>query len=64
MDDGRVDSDQLHGMTYPDLEWCMQNEDILVVDLPEEKALHIAKYKTIRSKNLHKMQPIPVFLKP
>ena len=62
-EDGRVDEDQLEGMTYPDLEWCMRNIDIPVVDLPEEKALHIAKYKTIRNKNLHKMNPIPVFTK-
>ena len=62
-EDGRVDEDQLEGMTYPDLEWCMKNVDTPVVDLPEEKALYIAKYKTIRSKNLHKMNPIPVFTK-
>ena len=62
-EDGRVDSEQLNGMSYPDLEWCMQNIDAPVDTLSEQQIDNIELYKTIRSKNLHKMNPIPVFMK-
>ena len=62
-EDGRVDSDQLNGMSYPDLEWCMQNSDLPAVDMSEQQLDNIELYKTIRNKNLHKMNPIPVFTK-
>jgi len=62
-DDGRVDGDQLNGLTYPDLEWCMQNVDEPIEDMTEQQMDNIEIYKTIRSRNLHKMEPIPVFLK-
>ena len=48
-DDGRNDKDQL-GMTYVELEKAMSNKED-----PNYK-----KYLEIRSKNLHKMTPIPV----
>jgi len=32
--------------------------------LEEDEVAKVDKYNTIRSRNLHKMQPIPVFLKP
>ena len=48
-DDGRNDKDQL-GMTYVELEKAMSNKED-----PNYK-----KYLEIRSKNLHKMNPIPV----
>ena len=59
--DNRIDEDQLNGLTYPELEWCMQNIDLPVEDMTEQQMDNIELYKTIRSKNLHKMQPIPVF---
>lgn len=59
--DNRIDEDQLNGLTYPELEWCMQNIDLPVEDMTEQQVDNIELYKTIRSKNLHKMQPIPVF---
>ena len=62
-EDGRVDSEQLNGMSYPDLEWCMQNIDAPVDTLSEQQIDNIELYKTIRSKNLHKMNPIPVVMK-
>lgn len=62
-DDGRVDGDQLNGLTYPDLEWCMKNIDAPIEDMTEQQMDNIEIYKTIRSRNLHKMEPIPVFLK-
>ena len=59
--DNRIDEDQLNGLTYPELGWCMQNIDLPVEDMTEQQVDNIELYKTIRSKNLHKMQPIPVF---
>jgi NAD+ synthase len=68
-DDGRTDEDQL-GMTYPELENAMRldqwereeshlHEGLLTMT-KEEKA-QLRRYRQIRSRNLHKMQPIPVF---
>ena len=48
-DDGRSDVKQL-GMSYQDLEKAMQND----------KDPNYEKYLSIRKKNLHKMEPIPV----
>jgi NAD+ synthase len=62
-EDDRKDADQLHGMTYPDLEWCMQNCNAPVDDMTEQEMDNIELYKSIRSRNLHKMNPIPVFTK-
>ena len=48
-DDGRTDEGQL-GLSYKELEEAMDNENSVNRD----------KYNTIRSANLHKMEPIPV----
>ena len=57
--DGRTDEDQL-GMTYPDLELAMtQAENNSGVDNKQQKE-NLKKYRTIRARNLHKMEPIPV----
>ena len=50
-------------MTYKDLEWCMENIDAPIDNMTEQEIDNIELYKIIRSKNLHKMQPIPVFWK-
>lgn len=62
-EDGREDKDQLNGLTYKDLEWCMENIDAPIDNMTEQEIDNIELYKIIRSKNLHKMQPIPVFWK-
>ena len=62
-EDSRKDADQLNGLTYPELEWCMKNIDASIDDLTEQQMDNIELYKIIRSKNLHKMNPIPVFMK-
>lgn len=72
-DDGRTDEDQI-GMTYPDLERMMavdflKRAKILDSDMPGSKKLSaedrrkLKIYQTLRAKNLHKMNPIPVFKK-
>ena len=64
-DDGRVDEDQLNGMGYKELEECMklvEAQDVYDV-LEEDEIAKVDKYNAIRSRNLHKMNPIPVFLK-
>ena len=48
-DDGRTDEGQL-GLKYEELEEAMNNPN----------SVNRAKYETIRKKNLHKMEPIPV----
>lgn len=57
-DDGRTDEDQL-GMTYAELEQMMWLDQQSVspkgADIPKLK-----RYREIRARNLHKMQPIPV----
>ena len=67
-DDGRTDEGQL-GMTYPELEQAMINDQLTnttVVDaelpppLSREQQAQLRRYRQIRSRNLHKMQPIPV----
>ena len=65
-DDGRVDEDQLNGMSYKELEECMklaEAQDAYDV-LEEAEVVKVDKYNAIRSRNLHKMNPIPVFIKP
>ena len=41
----------------------MQNCDAPVDDMTEQQMDNIELYKIIRSRNLHKMNPIPVFTK-
>ena len=58
-DDGRTDEGQL-GMTYPELEqamWLDESGDQSVTRVEKQQ---LKKYRAIRAKNLHKMQPIPV----
>ena len=58
-DDGRTDEGQL-GMTYPELELAMtQAETNSGVDNKTEKE-NLKRYRAIRARNLHKMEPIPV----
>ena len=58
-DDDRTDEGQL-GMTYPELELAMtQAEDNSGVDNKQQKE-NLKKYRAIRARNLHKMEPIPV----
>jgi NAD+ synthase len=65
--DGRTDEDQL-GMSYPELERAMANDAIeqhdvyntLPLELSKDEKLQLRKYRAIRARNLHKMEPIPV----
>jgi NAD+ synthase len=67
-DDDRTDEDQL-GMSYPDLERAMANDalerqcvyDTLPVVLDKTEKAQLKRYREIRRRNLHKMEPIPVF---
>ena len=59
-DDGRTDEGQL-GMTYPELETIMQLDEAGFEPAPKDRA-KMKKYRLIRARNLHKMQPIPVCL--
>ncbi len=57
--DNRSDEDQL-GATYPELEWAMQFEGSEETGLtPREKQV-LGLYRQLHSRNLHKMQSIPV----
>ncbi len=63
-DDGRTDEGQL-GMTYPELEHAMalDNADNCVynpLELTKTEKAQLRKYREIRARNMHKMQPIPV----
>ena len=65
--DDRTDEDQL-GMSYPELERAMANDALerqdvyntLPLNLPKEERAQLKKYRAIRARNLHKMEPIPV----
>lgn len=64
-DDGRTDEGQL-GMTYPELERAMENDKLdreclyQTLDLSREEKAQLKRYRDIRRRNLHKMEPIPV----
>jgi NAD+ synthase len=59
-EDGRTDQDQLGGLSYQQMERAMQLDDLNALAVgPEVESLE--KYRELRAKNLHKMQPIPVF---
>ena len=61
-EDGRTDQDQLGGLSYEQMERAMQLDDLNALAVgPEVESLE--KYRELRAKNLHKMQPIPVFKK-
>ena len=61
--DGRTDQDQLGGLTYPELELAMAQDEgsELVKNGLELERLH--KYQALRARSMHKMLPIPVFKK-
>jgi len=60
-DDGRTDQDQLGGMTYAELECAMRMDTgELVTDSPSMHDI-LNKYRAIRARSLHKMNPIPVY---
>lgn len=66
-DDGRTDEGQL-GMSYPDLERAMHNDVLdracvyqtLEIPMGREEKMQMKQYRQIRSRNMHKMLPIPV----
>lgn len=64
--DGRTDENQL-GMTYPELETAMRldewSQQIGPLAITAKERRQLKRYRKIRSRNLHKMQPIPVFRK-
>jgi NAD+ synthase len=60
--DGRTDEDQL-GMTYPELEVMMQLDEAGFDPAPKDRA-KMKRYRELRSRNLHKMQAIPVCTMP
>jgi NAD+ synthase len=69
--DDRTDEDQL-GMSYPDLERAMANDQLdrqcvyetLPIQMSKEERSQLKTYRAIRARNLHKMQPIPVCAMP
>jgi len=62
-DDGRTDQDQLGGLSYAELELAMKqdNHELPIADTAQHD--NVIKYRKIRSRSLHKMNPIPVFKK-
>jgi NAD+ synthase len=72
--DGRTDEDQI-GMTYPDLERMMaldflKRAEIVDSNMPgsvklsAEDRKKLKRYQELRTRNSHKMQPIPVCMLP
>ena len=63
-DDGRTDEGQL-GMTYPELEHAMaldRNDNCVYnpLEMSKTEKAQLKKYREIRARNMHKMNPIPV----
>ena len=62
-EDGRTDETQL-GMTYPELEqamhWDQLNDAEVEKSLNRTQRAQLRRYREIRARNLHKMQPIPI----
>jgi hypothetical protein len=58
-------------MTYPELERAMANDmldracvyETLEIPMSKTEKTQLKRYREIRCRNLHKMQPIPVFKK-
>ena len=59
-EDGRTDKDQLGGLTYDQMERAMELDEKGAIAIGSDVEL-LNKYRQIRSMNLHKMEPIPVF---
>jgi NAD+ synthase len=57
--DDRTDEDQL-GMSYPDLEQTMWLDESGSQPMTRAEKDNLKKYRAIRARNLHKMEPIPV----
>ena len=57
--DDRTDEDQL-GMTYPELEIAMMQDEFNVTPSTKKEKENLKNYRKIRSRNIHKMNPIPV----
>jgi len=62
-DDGRVDQDQLNGLSYAELEVAMMQDQGILDVTNSAQQINLNIYRNIRARNLHKMLPIPVFLK-
>ena len=62
-DDGRTDEDQLGGLTYSDLERAMSQDEQGIQVTDNQQLSNLEAYRRIRSRSLHKMNPIPVFKK-
>ena len=62
-DDGRTDQDQLGGLSYAELELAMKQENHELPVANTEEHDRVIQYRKIRSRSLHKMNPIPVFKK-
>lgn len=62
-DDGRVDQDQLGGLTYAELELAMTQDEQQIQITDSQQLSNLELYRAIRARNLHKMLPIPVFKK-
>lgn len=66
-DDGRTDEQQI-GMSYPDLERAMANDQLdracvyqtLEIPMAKEEKAQLNHYRKLRKRNIHKMEPIPV----
>ena len=57
--DGRTDQDQL-GMTYDQLEVAMWQDQSGASPVNPDQKRNLRRYREIRQRNMHKMQPIPV----
>lgn len=62
-DDGRVDQDQLSGLSYAELEVAMTQDEQNLAPTTDAEVEALYQYRKIRARNLHKMLPIPVFKK-
>jgi len=58
-----TDEDQL-GMTYADLETAMHIDEGRIQCNGTSSNSNLKRYREIRARNLHKMQPIPVCVIP
>lgn len=61
--DGRTDQDQLGGLTYPQLELAMAQDEGSQRVNSELELERLHRYQALRARSLHKMLPIPVFKK-
>ena len=62
-DDGRTDQDQLGGLSYAELERAMSQDEQGIQITDSQQLSNLEAYRKIRSRSLHKMNPIPVFKK-